>query len=110
MEETNQQPKNNGIAKMLGQLNMPTLIVILLSGGGNWFATKQTSDESRHETDRAITEIHELHKALIDFENRQKDTLSRTGEALTNQEQMLRNQTRMLDNQMSVLQQIKKVP
>ena len=72
-----------GLAKILNQLNLPTLGMIMLMGGGNFFATKTSSEESRSDTLRAVREIHDLHAALDDFEERQK--------------QILNNQARMLE-------------
>jgi hypothetical protein len=51
---------NSALAKMLGQLNLPTLALIVLSGGGNWFATEQNAQLNRHEIDKAIAEIHRI--------------------------------------------------
>jgi hypothetical protein len=83
-----EEPSENGsnatgaLAKLLHQLNLPTLGMIMLMGGGNFFATKTTSDEQRGDILRAIREVHELHEALDDFEKRQK-------QALDNQNQIL---------------------
>lgn len=70
-------------AKLLNQLNVPTLATVLLVGGSNFFTTKTTSEEQRAETLRAVREIHELHAALDDFEKRQKDLLE--GQRVQNQ-------------------------
>jgi methyl-accepting chemotaxis protein len=98
----------SALAKLLNQLNLPTLGLILLMGGGNWFTTKATSDEQREEIHKAVRQINDLHEAISEFEVRQRDEISKATESLNNQAQMLRNQTNMLNNQMSVLQQIKK--
>lgn len=74
------------LAKLLNQLNLPTLLLIAVTGGGNLLATKQTGDEGRAE---AIRQIRDLHNALDEFEKRQKTVLD-------NQEQILRNDSTIL--------------
>jgi thymidylate synthase len=68
MEEASKNSGNNttALAKLLSQLNVPTLALILLSGGGNWFATEQNAQINRHEIQKAIDEIHRI------FENQQR--------------------------------------
>ena len=84
------------LAKLLGQLNLPTLSLIVLMGGGNLWATKSVSEEQRLDIFRAVRQIHELHDALEQFEGRQKQSLEGNAVLLRNQIQMLDNQTRML--------------
>lgn len=100
-EEANPQPQNNttALAKLLNQLNLPTLALILLTGGGNWFATQSTSTEQKEETQRAIAQINDLHDALRAFEARQK-------ESLENQAQIIRAQQIAISNQLEVLKKI----
>jgi hypothetical protein len=69
MEEA--PPKNGGnsstaLAKLINQINLPTLALILLTGGGNWFATDHNAQINRHEIQKAIDEIHRI------FENQQR--------------------------------------
>jgi hypothetical protein len=71
-DEGNSKNSSSALAKLLNQLNVPTLALILLTGGSNLFATKQAGDEGRAE---AIRQIRDLHNALDEFENRQKDIL-----------------------------------
>ena len=87
------------LAKLLNKLNLPTLAVILLTGGGNWFATERTSQEQKEELQKAVNEIHELHASVNAFESRQK-------ESLENQAQLIRGQTLMFQNQLEVLKKI----
>jgi ABC-type oligopeptide transport system ATPase subunit len=107
-DEVNSGNGTSALAKLLNQLNLPTLGLILLMGGGNWFTTKATSDEQRQEIHKAVRQINDLHDSITEFEVRQKDAISKANESLGNQAQMLRNQANMLNNQMAVLQQIKK--
>jgi hypothetical protein len=92
MSEDAQNGKNNGsalLANVLNQLNLPTLAIIMLMGGGNWLATKSTGDLNHHEIQRAATEVHDLYPRLM--------------EALRNQNEMMASQKRQLDNQGTML-------
>lgn len=82
MPEPTSQLSANGssaLAKLLNQLNLPTLALILITGGGNWFATKSTSDEQRT---IVVRQVRDLHEALDDFEKRQKQILDNQAEIL----------------------------
>lgn len=92
-EPPTQSNGTSALAKLLNQLNLPTLALILITGGGNWFATKSTSDEQRA---IVVRQVKDLHDALDDFEKRQKSVLE--------------NQSRILDNQTRMLQEIHKQP
>lgn len=63
--------KNIDLAK-----NWPLLLVILLTSGGNFLATNNSSKEQAAELQKAINEVHELHRAMDDFKSRQKDILN----------------------------------
>jgi hypothetical protein len=78
-------------------LNWPTLVLILLTGGGNFFATQKNAGERQFEQEQALRQIHELHAGLDDFEARQKEELARIAEVLRNQNTMLSNQTKTLE-------------
>lgn len=93
---------------MLNQLNLPTLGLILLMGGGNWFATQKTGDESRSEILQAIRQVHDLHESLDDWEKRQKEGLVKMNAALDNQNQLLRNQGTLLAHDQQILDQFNK--
>jgi hypothetical protein len=79
-------PKNNHNP---AGLNWPTLILILLTGGGNFFAVQKNSSERQFEQERAYKQISELHAAL-------DDELKRIATILKNQETLLQNQERAL--------------
>lgn len=98
-EPTDASNHTSAIAKLLSQVNAPTLILILLTGGGNWFATQSTSTEQKEEIQAAIRQVKELHDALSQTESRQK-------EALENMAALLRGQTIMFNNQLEVLKKI----
>jgi hypothetical protein len=85
-------PKNNGSG-----LNWPTVILIILTGGGNFFAVQKNAGERQFEQEAALRQIRELHAALDDFEGRQKEELIKIAEVLRNQNTLLNNQTRALE-------------
>jgi hypothetical protein len=72
---------NSALVKMLGQLNLPTLALIILSGGGNWFATEQNGQLNRHDIDKAVAEIHRI---FLNQERREKayDQISENNQIL----------------------------
>jgi hypothetical protein len=88
-EEDGKNNGSNALANALNQLNLPTLAMIMLMGGGNWLATKSTGDLNYHEIQRAATEVHDLYPRLM--------------EALRNQNEMMESQKRQLDNQGTML-------
>lgn len=104
--ESDQPNSSTMLAKLLNQLNLPTLAMILLMGGGNWFATKEDGRLTREDAQRVVNQIRDLHNALDGFESRQKDALAKAGQSIEAQGQLLRNQTTMLDNQHRVLTEL----
>ena len=87
------------LAGFLNKLNPVTLVAVLAMGGGNWFATEKTSSTQREETQKAISQLHDLHDAFGPFESRQK-------EILEDLNQVQRNQTLLLANQMELLKKL----
>jgi hypothetical protein len=63
------------LAKLLNQLNLPTLATILLMGGGNLFQGVQSSHDNHQEIERAIREVHQLYEKIDDTERRQDKAL-----------------------------------
>jgi hypothetical protein len=63
-------------------LNWPTVILILVSGGTNWFATHQNSGSIDYGREQVIRQVNDLHSVLDDFEKRQ-------GQALENQKAII---------------------
>jgi cellobiose-specific phosphotransferase system component IIA len=78
--EQSTAPKKNGLLTLLlssgGDVSVKliTLALVVISGGSNLFATKSLSDQERHDRDRAIREIHELHDEFETAFKRQKQT------------------------------------
>jgi chromosome segregation ATPase len=91
MGENNSSGSNGSamLAKLLNQLNIPTLAVILLTGGGNLLATHKLSDEQKLEIKAALRQVHDLHEALDETEKRQRT-------ALDNQRQLLEHDSVLL--------------
>jgi flagellar biosynthesis/type III secretory pathway chaperone len=65
------------------------MALIVISGGGNFFATQKSSSEREHQIDRAIQQVHDLHATLDETERRQR-------KALDNQTQILEHDTKLL--------------
>jgi hypothetical protein len=96
----NSAPKN-GLVALLTQLatsgdkaiQFGILVLVGLSGLGNWVATNNNGGETRTQVnvarEQAFRDLRDLHNALDDFEKRQKAVLD-------NQQQMLDNQARIL--------------
>ena len=51
------------------------VILVVLSGGGNILATKQSADLNTTEINKAISEIHDIHDQLQASIERQKEML-----------------------------------
>ena len=77
------EAKKNGGKSLLEQfigggdqsIKLITLALVAISGGGNFFATKQAERVTSEDAEKAVKEIHELHEQLFDTINRQKDML-----------------------------------
>jgi hypothetical protein len=75
----NDEPKKNGLLSLLFSsggdttVKLVTLGLVVVSGGGNFFATNHLSREEREDRDRAIREIHSVHDAINDALRRQKE-------------------------------------
>jgi len=104
---SNPQPKN-GMVALLTQLatsgdkmiQFGILVLVGLSGLGNWVATNNNASETRTQVnvarEQAFRDLHELRDALDDFEKRQKAVLDGLQMSARNQQQMLDNQGRIL--------------
>ena len=88
--------EGNGSTINLKTINWPTLILVLLTGGGNLIATNQNSKQRESDAYRAFSQVKDLHEALDEFEKRQKQTLERIDQSLSNQVEMLKNQHEIL--------------
>jgi hypothetical protein len=76
-----EQPKANGMAALLGNIasggdnwvKIATLVLVAISGGGNFLATTKSSEFNSEEIRRGIQEIHDIHDQLQITIDRQKD-------------------------------------
>jgi hypothetical protein len=103
-----QQNSKNGITSLLSTLassgdkaiQFGILIMVGLSGLGNFLATRNNGDETRTQVnvarEQAFRDLRDLHNALDDFEKRQKAMLEGIQLSARNQQQMLDNQGRIL--------------
>jgi hypothetical protein len=88
-------PPTNGTAaasklSALKDLNWPTLILVLFTGGANMLTTQKNSSEREYQVDQAVRQIRELHEALDDFQKRQKQQLDNTNQLLEHDTELLR--------------------
>ena len=73
----NNEKRNGILSKLLGEggdasVKLITLALVVVSGGGNLWATKDTGRLNREEAERAITELHDLHRQLSEQVQRSK--------------------------------------
>lgn len=94
MNEKANGNSTTALARLINQINIPTLLAIMFFGGGNLLTTNEDGRLTREESQRVSREVHELHNAMADFEKRQRAALE--------------NQAKMLDNQSRLLEQLKK--
>jgi hypothetical protein len=105
---SNDPPKPNGLSALLTTLatsgdkmiQFGILVLVGLSGLGNWLATNNNAVETRSQVnearEQAFRNIKDLHDALDDFESRQKAVLDGLQVSLRNEGQLLDNQGRIL--------------
>ena len=74
----NNEKRTNGILDKLlsnggdASVKLITLALIAVSGGGNLWATKENGRINHEEVNRAIAEMHDLHRELLDQVQRSK--------------------------------------
>ena len=77
MTHDEENPKEGILGKLLSNggdstVKLITLALVVVSGGGNLLATKQTASTTDQEIARATQEIHELYTELKASMDRQK--------------------------------------
>jgi len=87
MTENGSASSNTGNAK--AGLNWPTVVMILASGAGNFFATHQGNTALSFEQQEGLRNIRELHSELDDFKRWQQ-------KAGDNQQQLMANDSHLL--------------
>jgi hypothetical protein len=68
----NEQKSNGSVAKILENLNWPTVVLIAITGGTNFLATKDNGGQIQYQREVVVRQVADLHNALDDFEKRQK--------------------------------------
>jgi ABC-type transporter Mla subunit MlaD len=109
----NDEVKNNNsssvLAKVLNQLNLPTLGLIMLMGGGNLFQGIQSSDSNHQEIERAIREVHQLYEKIDDTEERQQQGLTNLRTLIESNVKQVQNQNELLHSAHESLQNQKEM-
>src|ERR1700746_4199049 len=106
-EEGTEKKNGNGIALLTTlarsgdkAIQFGILVLVGLSGLGNWLATNNNASETRTHgnvaREQAFRDLRDLHNALDDFYKRQKAVLEGLQVSARNQQQMLDNQGRIL--------------
>jgi hypothetical protein len=68
----NEQKSNGSLTKVLENLNWPTVVLIAITGGTNFLATKDNGGQIQYQREVVVRQVADLHNALDDFEKRQK--------------------------------------
>lgn len=87
---------NGSSLAALKNLNWPTVMLIIASGGGNLLFSQHTKQTLTYEQEEALSKIRDLHKAMDNFEDGMKASLN-------NQAQILNGQTQILDDHKDLL-------
>ena len=97
MTENGSGSSNTGNSKK--PLDWPTLVLILVTGGGNFLAGQQGKNALSYEQQEAIAKIRDLHAELETSQNRQLKVLE-------NQQRILENDAVLLKELHDMVQQI----
>lgn len=90
----------NGLSKLdLKNLNWPTVILILITGGGNFLATQQNSSQRQYQVDRAIEQIRDLHGALDETQKRQRLAIEHFETLMASDRSQIVQVTKILETQ-----------
>jgi hypothetical protein len=83
----------DNVSKMLSTLNWPTVVLIALTGGGNFLLTNQKNNVNKEELEKAIRQIRDLHDAIDQTDKRQKTAIDAL-ETLGNQNNQILQELR----------------
>jgi hypothetical protein len=76
-DEEKPDPKTSLLTTLLSNgdqtVKFITLALVVVSGGGNFFATKQAARISEHEAEQALRQVSDIHKELTASLQRQKE-------------------------------------
>ena len=90
---------NGSAGDAIKTLNWPTLLLILVTGGGNFIANQQGKTQLSYEQQEAIAKIREIHGDLDNFETGMKSSLN-------NQNAIMLSQTKLLENDSALLKEV----
>jgi hypothetical protein len=93
---TEKQEENHSGFSSLKGLNLPTILLILASGGANLIGTHNGTVALSSEQQEALTKIRQLHQGLDDFEGRQRQAIDGIQQSLRNQNTMMSSDTSLL--------------
>jgi len=71
-------------------LDWPTLVLILVTGGGNFIANQQGKNQLSYEQQEAIAKVREIHGDLDKFETGMKSSLANQAHLLENDSALLK--------------------
>ena len=75
-EPPDQSNGSKALAKLLGQINIPTLLAILTMNGWSIGATNSGNAQREAQVDQAVREIHAIHQLIDEFESFHKQELA----------------------------------
>jgi hypothetical protein len=101
MADASSNDNGQRAAKIMENMNWPTVALIALTGGGNLLSSWQNRSQIDTGREQVIRQVSDLHNSLDDFERRQKQMLDGIHDSLN-------NQSAMLNNQRDILTQLKK--
>lgn len=82
--------ENGGNANAKKPLDWPTLILILVTGGGNFLAGQQGKQQLSYEQQEAIAKVREIHADLDKFEAGMKQSLENQNKLMASDSALLR--------------------
>jgi hypothetical protein len=91
----------NKAAKIMENMNWPTVALIALTGGGSIFTSLSNRTQIDSGREQVIRQVSDLHNNWDDFERRQKQMIDGIHDSLN-------NQTVMLSNEKDILNELKK--
>lgn len=71
-------------------MKLLTLILVIVSGGTNWFATENSSSTNRYEIERARDQVNQMYNHFDDIERQQQETAKNVTKILENTNKLLR--------------------
>jgi hypothetical protein len=80
------------------QLNWPTVVLVLATGAGNFFATNQGKQQLSYEQQEALSKIREIHETLDSFEKGMHSALANQVSILQRLEEQNTQQKQILDH------------